>query len=56
MTVILGKKEQQLAQLKKLILVLKAVMYLFTKPFNIKKSETSKRNLLKIFLNEDNKT
>jgi len=41
---------------KKIVLVLKAVMYLFTKPFNIKKSETSKRNLLKIFLNEDNAT
>ena len=45
-----------ISTVKKLILVLKAVMYLFTKPFNIKKSETSKRNLLKIFLNEDNKT
>ena len=55
MTAILGKKEQQLAQLK-INLSFKSSYVLFTKPFNIKKSETSKRNLLKIFLNEDNKT
>ena len=45
-----------ISTIKKVVLVLKAVMYLFTKPFNIKKSETSKRNLLKIFLNEDIET